>query len=98
MNEQTNRHAMIRCVRAKSSMGYPEVFHRFCGYLEAQKNFLKIFSGDESHALSRSRRLNFRRLSKILLQHADDADHVRCRSGFSPTPCSPVADTVQPRK
>jgi hypothetical protein len=70
MNEQTNRHAMIRCVRAMSSMGYPEVFHRFCGYLESQKKFLKFFSGGESQALSRSRRLNFRRLPKKLLQHA----------------------------
>ena len=57
---------MIRCVRAKSSMGYPEVFHRFCGYLEPRKFFLKIFSGNESRALSRSRRLNFRRLTKKL--------------------------------
>jgi hypothetical protein len=28
---------MIRCIRAMSSMGYPEVFHRFCGYLEPKK-------------------------------------------------------------
>jgi hypothetical protein len=59
MNEQSNRHAMIRCVRAKSSMGYPEVFHRFCGYLRGAANFSEIFSGAESRALSRSRRLNF---------------------------------------
>src|SRR6185436_6572069 len=92
MNEQTNRHAMIRCVRAMSSMGYPEVFHRFCGYLESQKKFLKFFSGAESQALSRSRRLNFRRLPKKLLQHAfgrASADFsLFCGSGFSLTPAS----------
>jgi hypothetical protein len=35
MNEQTNRRAMIRRMRAKSSLSYPEVVHRFCGYLRA---------------------------------------------------------------
>ena len=41
MNEQLNRRAMIRRVRAKSSLGYPEVFHRFCGYLAARGNFFQ---------------------------------------------------------
>jgi hypothetical protein len=40
-------------------MGYPEVFHRFCGYLEPRKKFLKFFSGAGSHALSSGRPLNF---------------------------------------
>jgi hypothetical protein len=44
MNEQSNRRAMIRRVRAKSSLGYPEVFHRFCGYLvDDPRRTRKIF-------------------------------------------------------
>jgi hypothetical protein len=35
---------------------------------------------------------------KKTLQPADYAGPVRCRSGFSPTPPTPVAHTVQPRK
>jgi hypothetical protein len=34
---------MIRCARAKSSLGYPEVFHRFCGYLRRAENFFYFF-------------------------------------------------------
>jgi hypothetical protein len=64
MNEQTNRHAMIRCVRAKSSMGYPEVFHRFCGYLGGAEKIFRIFYCDESYALSSGSRLNFAPASK----------------------------------
>jgi hypothetical protein len=30
---------MIRRIRAKSSLSYPEVVHRFCGYLGARKKF-----------------------------------------------------------
>jgi hypothetical protein len=41
MNEQCNRRAMIRCMRAKSSLSYPEVFHRFCGYLTTHGNFFR---------------------------------------------------------
>jgi hypothetical protein len=58
---------MIRCVRAMSSMGYPEVFHRFCGYLRAAREDLKIFSCDRSLALSSGRRMNFRSLAKKVL-------------------------------
>jgi hypothetical protein len=32
---------MIRRVRAKSSLSYPEVFHRFCGYLMTRVNFFR---------------------------------------------------------
>jgi hypothetical protein len=64
MNEQSNRRAMIRRVRAKSSVCYPEVFHRFCGYLRGVEKFLEISSCAESHALSSSRRMNFGRLAK----------------------------------
>jgi hypothetical protein len=32
---------MIRRVRAKSSLSYPEVFHRFCGYLVTHGNFFR---------------------------------------------------------
>jgi hypothetical protein len=68
MNEQTNRHAMIRCVRAKSSMGYPEVFHRFCGYLRGTEKFSEFFSCDESLALSSGSRLNFAPASKKVFE------------------------------
>ena len=36
---------MIRRMRAKSSLSYPEVFHRFCGYLvpaAAPRNFFSL--------------------------------------------------------
>jgi hypothetical protein len=75
MNEQTNRHAMIRCVRAKSSMGYPEVFHRFCGYLWRAEKFCEFFSSDRSHALSSGERMNFAPLAKKVLARACDAGH-----------------------
>jgi hypothetical protein len=39
---------MIRCVRAMSSMGYPEVFHRFCGYLSSREKLSRNFSRDPS--------------------------------------------------
>jgi hypothetical protein len=55
---------MIRCVRAKSSMGYPEVFHRFCGYLGGAEKIFRIFYCDESYALSSGSRLNFAPASK----------------------------------
>ena len=47
MNEQFNRRAMIRRVRAKSSLCYPEVVHRFCGYLAVRENFLPLGTADK---------------------------------------------------
>jgi hypothetical protein len=72
MNEQTNRHAMIRCVRAKSSMGYPEVFHRFCGYLCDVEKIFEIFSCDESSTLSSGSRMNFAPASKKVFELGDE--------------------------
>jgi hypothetical protein len=59
MNEQTNRRAMIRRMRAKSSLSYPEVFHRFCGYLRARARREFFFACAATRALSRGRRMNF---------------------------------------
>jgi hypothetical protein len=39
---------MIRCPRAKSSLCYPEVFHRFCGYLDANEKFFIVRLGRRS--------------------------------------------------
>jgi hypothetical protein len=84
---------MIRCVRAMSSMGYPEVFHRFCGYLCAAKNFQEIFRATHRYALSSGRRMNFGSLAKKFWSALR-----RCRDRhFSPTPQCAVARTVQPR-
>jgi hypothetical protein len=65
MNEQSNRRAMIRRVRAMSSVCYPEVFHRFCGYLcPAPRNFFSIdvraLSSRETTQLSRVGKKNSR--------------------------------------
>jgi hypothetical protein len=50
MNEQFNRRAMIRRVRAKSSLCYPEVFHRFCGYLRDAGKIFRAAAGARCQA------------------------------------------------
>jgi beta-lactamase superfamily II metal-dependent hydrolase len=59
---------MIRCARAKSSLCYPEVFHRFCGYLDAYEKFFSFVSDDAACALSSGRRMNFTPPSKKVLE------------------------------
>jgi hypothetical protein len=59
---------MIRCARAKSSLCYPEVFHRFCGYLDAYEKFFSFLSDDAACTLSSGRRMNFAPPSKKVLE------------------------------
>jgi hypothetical protein len=62
---------MIRRVRAKSSLSYPEVFHRFCGYLVDAWRHTEIFSGAAARALSSGRRMNFRARRKKFRERAE---------------------------
>ena len=78
MNEQFNRRAMIRRVRAKSSLCYPEVVHRFCGYLATRENF---FQRRRARVVKRETDELSRAAKKI-----SRAQERGCRSGFSPTP------------
>jgi hypothetical protein len=91
-------------------MGYPEVFHRFCGYLWAAKKFREIFSCDDSLALSSGRRMNFASLAKkssaisrALLRHCRAPPAFpRTRKSirlptFAATTLAPVARSVQLR-
>jgi hypothetical protein len=66
---------MIRRVRAKSSLGYPEVFHRFCGYLCDARRRARNFFSAAARALSSGRRLNFRRSRKKFRERGDEAGH-----------------------
>jgi hypothetical protein len=59
---------MIRCVRAKSSLCYPEVFHRFCGYLRHVEKISSCFSDDAARALSSGWRMNFAPPPKKVLE------------------------------
>ena len=61
MNEQFNPRAMIRRVFAKSSLCYPEVFHRFCGYLRDAREF---FAATLRSRCQAGRALNFRPRAK----------------------------------
>jgi hypothetical protein len=84
---------MIRCVCAKSSLCYPEVVHRFCGYLVTRGNFLvrrrACVVKQESAELLRAGKKN-RRL-RIDAGHAEDAVGMWCGSGFSLTSDSLLA-------
>jgi hypothetical protein len=73
---------MIRRTCAKSSLSYPEVFHRFCGYLCDRARRARIFFGAAPCVLSSREIPELLRAAKKIRELPREAGHAEDAAEF----------------